>query len=133
MIKKTLLIAIMAIMSCITLSRTDRESKMLDVLNQYAPIAKEIENIKMGAERHVRQGMSRDPSVRAKYSQKMADGGGFSQVGTYQRTRSLSTQIQPYQNMFNRHKWAYVQRYGRIEYNNFIKSNGYEWGLGIYW
>ena len=37
------------------------------------------------------------------------------------------------QYQYNSYKFRYIQKFGMVEYNDFIKKNDLYWGLGIYW
>lgn len=131
-----LLVMLMCLfIACMTTqTRQEIENELLNVIKQVEPMAKEKETIKASLYQ---------TSARAKYgpsSSKQKDVTEMVQMqlsaanGTiYQRNINLDTQMRPYLYQINHTKYKFISRFGEIEYNNFIVSKGYEWGLGIYW
>jgi hypothetical protein len=113
-------------MSCATMpTRVEQESEMLTLLNKMAPLAHEIIEIDKIPQTALEKAKAND---REGVKQVQKD-----YIGNMYRKQNLSAELQPYQQRFNSYKYRYIQNFGTIEYNEFIKKNNFTWGLGIYW
>lgn len=117
------------VFSCSRMTIEQHETQLSKQLDFMVPIAEQIEDIKLNAEKGMKMGLSSDPKIRDKYN---SDSSMYS-VTSYQKTLSLSIQLRPYMQKYSVMKYGYITKFGEIEYNNFIKSQNLEWGLGLYW
>lgn len=114
------------ITSCTTMqSRDEQEKEMLTLLKKMAPIAQEINEIKYIPKQMQEKALSGDKQEVTKLRLAYAAG--------IPRMQNLSAELQPYQYQYNGLKYKYINTFGVVEYNEFIKKNGFFWGLGIYW
>ncbi|GEM_PF-6084236 len=120
------IISILLVTSCATTpTRDEQEKEMLNLLNKMAPLAQEINDIKYIPKQMQEKALSGDKQEVARL--RLAYSAGIP------RMQNLSTELQPYQYQFNSLKFRFIQKYGTVDYNEFIKRNNFHWGLGIYW
>lgn len=121
-----LILLSLTLISCATMpTRVEQESEMLSLLNKMAPLAHEIIEIDKIPQNALEKAKAND---REGVKQVQKD-----YIGNMYRKQNLFAELQPYQQRFNSYKYRYIQNYGTIEYNEFIKRNNFTWGLGIYW
>ena len=117
------------ITSCIALQpRPEIEAELLNVITAMAPIAKELKECQdntgvAGALKRTRQVL--DKTYVAPTRQEYND--------IQRKSINLESELSPYKFQIYQLKYKFINRFGVIEYNNFIKSHYYAWGLGIYW
>ncbi len=136
--KKIISLALLLIsifFTCTTMqTRQEIENELLSTIREIEPLAKEKEDIKASLFQSSYKAKHEPASSKAENVTKMVQMQVSAASGKiYQRNVNLDAQIQPYLYKIGQTKYKYISRFGTIEYNNFIRSKGYEWGLGIYW
>lgn len=116
--------------SCATMpTRDEQEKEMLLLLNKMAPLAQEIVDMNETTHKMMTKGMSKEPGDRDTFIQWRKENA----IQYQRKTQNLITELQPYQYQYNSYKYRYIQNFGTIGYNEFIKKNDLYWGLGVYW
>jgi hypothetical protein len=106
-------------------TRDEQEKEMLLLLNKMAPLAQQMADIDSIPKKLQEKAISGDKKELAQLR--------LAYASEVRRKQNLATELQPYQYQYNSYKYKYIQKYGTIDYNEFIKRNNLYWGLGIYW
>jgi len=117
--------------SCASVKPRDtQETEMLSLLNQIAPLAKQINDINNEGEKFRETERNSNNSAESK-----AEVAKLKQEFSLKlkKRENIQTEMSAYQVQFYILKDDYIRNFGEIAYNEFIKKNGFYWGLGIHW
>ena len=129
------IIVLCAFVACsMVQTRQEIETELIREIKKVEPMAKEKEEIKASlyqTSARAKHGPSNSKQKDVTDMVQMRISASYGKI--YQRNVNLDTQMRPYLYKINHIKYKFINRFGTIEYNEYIKSQGYEWGLGIYW